>query len=50
VAHYGHFVCAKIRTSFILIIVVQFENDVCSVFDPTDVDDGIKLIHLKKDG
>lgn len=30
-------------------IVVQFENDVCSVFDPTDVDDGIKLIHLKKD-
>jgi hypothetical protein len=49
VAHYGHFVCANLRNSYILMIVVQFENDVCSVFDPTDVDDGIKIIELKKD-
>jgi hypothetical protein len=49
IAHYGHFVCANLRNSYILMIVVQFENDVCSVFDPTDVDDGIKIIELKKD-
>jgi hypothetical protein len=49
VAHYGHFVCANLRNSYILMIVVQFENDICSVFDPTDVDDGIKIMELKKD-
>jgi hypothetical protein len=45
----GHFVCANIRNSYILMIVVHFDNDVCSVFDPTDVDDGIKITDLKKD-
>jgi hypothetical protein len=49
VVHYGHFVCGNIRNSYILMIVVQFENESCSVFDPTDVDDGIKLMELRKD-
>jgi hypothetical protein len=49
VAQPGHFVCANLRNSYILMIVVQFENEICSVFDPTDVDDGIKIVELKKD-
>jgi hypothetical protein len=30
-------------------IVVQFQNEICSVFDPTDVDGDIKVIDLRKD-
>jgi hypothetical protein len=48
-AHPGHFVCGNCRNSYILMIVINFENEICSVFDPTDVDDGIKVVHLKKE-
>jgi hypothetical protein len=48
-ARYGDFVCAKIRNSYILMIVIQFTNNTCSVFDPTDVDDGVKIVELQKE-
>jgi hypothetical protein len=44
--HYGHFICARMNGSFLLMIVSSFEHQICSAFDPTNIADGIKLISL----
>ena len=43
----GHFVCAHIDDSFTLMIVSQFEDGICSVFDPADNE--ITVRKLKND-
>jgi hypothetical protein len=43
------FVCANINGEYLLMIVLQYENEIVTVYDPTDVDNGIKGIDLRKD-
>lgn len=43
----GDFVCAKLNESFILMIVLMLEREKCLVYDPTDIEDGVKVIELE---
>lgn len=45
----GHFVCARIDGSFILMIVAHYADGICSVYDPTDENNEIKIIKLKNE-
>ncbi|KAK8887244.1 hypothetical protein M9Y10_038282 [Tritrichomonas musculus] len=45
----GHFVCARIDGNFFLMIVLNYADGICSVYDPTDVESDIKIIQLKND-
>lgn len=45
----GDFVCAHCHGSSILMIVLKFERQVCFVYDPTDIDNGIKVVKLNLD-
>lgn len=45
----GNFVCAQYNGTFILMIVLHFEDSIVTVFDPTDTDGGIKPIKLGND-
>ena len=47
---WGQFVCAHVKESFILMIVVKAqENGECSVFDPADVGGGVNVIELQRE-
>jgi hypothetical protein len=46
-ANFGNFVCANIKGSYILMIVLESSADTCSVFDPTENEPTI--IKLNKD-
>jgi len=45
----GEFVCAHHNDAFILVTVWQVSERSCSVFDPMDKDDVVKLIELQND-
>ena len=49
--HYGDFVCARYKDSFILMIVLKCDKQtgVCSVFDPTDIENGVNVVDLPRE-
>ena len=47
--NYGQFICVNQKTQFILMIVLHCENDICSAYDPTDIENGIHSIQLSSE-
>lgn len=45
----GDFVCARYHNTCILMIVLEFKTDSCRLYDPTDIDGGIKWVELGMD-
>jgi len=45
----GSFVCVKKETRFILMIVHQHEDNICIVYDPTEIGNGIKLTEVARE-
>jgi hypothetical protein len=39
----GHFICARYRNAFCLMVVLSIQGEVCSAYDPTDVSRVAKL-------
>jgi hypothetical protein len=43
------FICANIKGTYQLMIVLGSDNDICTAYDPTEVEGGIKLVQMTKD-